>query len=155
PSSSLLTMKSTNVNAVGERVPSHFSRSRCRTRRCLQQSTLPMLLAHHQAGGPTAGHDDVYFRVLAFFSQTYDLGCSHRFGHKRPCRPSWVLKALGRGDVGKLLRLSGFIDAVNDRFGVIAIWLVLICCLVSTGIAISRYALSISSNAWIESQWYM
>ncbi|HLQ92762.1 MAG TPA: TRAP transporter small permease subunit [Xanthobacteraceae bacterium] len=55
----------------------------------------------------------------------------------------------------KLLRLSRIIDAVNDRFGIVAIWLVLICCVVSTGIAISRYALSISSNAWIEAQWYM
>src|SRR5262245_54809004 len=61
----------------------------------------------------------------------------------------------GGGSVDKLLRLSRIIDAVNDRFGVVAIWLVLICCLVSTGIAISRYALNINSNAWIESQWYM
>jgi TRAP-type mannitol/chloroaromatic compound transport system permease small subunit len=47
------------------------------------------------------------------------------------------------------------IDAVNERFGVIAIWLVLASCLVSTGNAISRYALSLSSNAWLEAQWYM
>jgi TRAP-type mannitol/chloroaromatic compound transport system permease small subunit len=57
--------------------------------------------------------------------------------------------------VDKLLKMSRMIDAVNDRFGVVAIWLVLISCLVSTGNAISRYAFSISSNAWLEVQWYM
>jgi TRAP-type mannitol/chloroaromatic compound transport system permease small subunit len=57
--------------------------------------------------------------------------------------------------VDKLLKVSRMIDAMNDRFGVVAIWLVLISCLVSTGNAISRYTLSISSNAWLEVQWYM
>jgi len=57
--------------------------------------------------------------------------------------------------VDKLLKVSRMIDTVNDRFGVVAIWLVLISCLVSTGNAISRYAFSISSNAWLEVQWYM
>ena len=54
-----------------------------------------------------------------------------------------------------LLRVSGVIDAINDRFGVIANWLVLIACLISAGNATSRYLFSISSNAWLEVQWYM
>jgi TRAP-type mannitol/chloroaromatic compound transport system permease small subunit len=54
-----------------------------------------------------------------------------------------------------LLRLSGGIDAVNARLGWIADWLVLLSCLISAGNAFSRYAFGISSNAWLEIQWYM
>ena len=54
-----------------------------------------------------------------------------------------------------LLRLSAAIDALNERVGVIANWLVLISCLVSAGNAGRRYLFSQSSNAWIEVQWYM
>jgi len=57
--------------------------------------------------------------------------------------------------VDGLLKASRVIDALNDRFGTIAIWLVLISCLVSTGNAISRHVLGLSSNAWLEIQWYM
>jgi TRAP-type mannitol/chloroaromatic compound transport system permease small subunit len=58
-------------------------------------------------------------------------------------------------DVKALLKLSRIIDAVNDRFGTVAIWLVLISCLLSAGNAMSRHFLNASSNAWLEVQWYM
>ncbi len=54
-----------------------------------------------------------------------------------------------------LLRFSGLIDVVNERFGRIAAWLVLIACLISAGNATSRYLFSLSSNAWLEIQWYL
>ena len=54
-----------------------------------------------------------------------------------------------------LLKLSRAIDCVNDQFGVIANWLVLLACLISAGNAASRYLFSASSNAWLEMQWYM
>ena len=54
-----------------------------------------------------------------------------------------------------LLRLSAAIDALNERFGVIANWLVLLSCLISAGNAASRYLFSQSSNGWLEIQWYM
>jgi len=54
-----------------------------------------------------------------------------------------------------LLGLSRAIDAVNERVGRLVYWLVLIMALVSAANAISRYALSIASNAWLELQWYM
>ena len=54
-----------------------------------------------------------------------------------------------------LLRLSRAIDYVNDQFGVVANWLVLLACLISAGNAASRYLFSASSNAWLEVQWYM
>src|SRR4030088_125476 len=57
--------------------------------------------------------------------------------------------------MNRLLALSRVIDAVNERLGVIADWLVLLSCLISAGNAFSRYAFSISSNAWLEIQWYM
>ena len=44
---------------------------------------------------------------------------------------------------------------MNDRFGEIANWLVLLACLISAGNAASRYLFSASSNAWLEVQWYM
>ena len=57
--------------------------------------------------------------------------------------------------MGGLLTASRIIDAINDRFGTLATWLVLFACLISAGNAVSRYALNISSNAWLEVQWYM
>jgi TRAP-type mannitol/chloroaromatic compound transport system permease small subunit len=57
--------------------------------------------------------------------------------------------------VSVLLRFSGLIDVVNERFGRIAAWLVLIACVISAGNATSRYLFSLSSNAWLEIQWYL
>ena len=54
-----------------------------------------------------------------------------------------------------LLGLSRAIDAVNQRLSFVADWLVLLSCLISAGNAFSRYAFNISSNAWLEIQWYM
>jgi TRAP-type mannitol/chloroaromatic compound transport system permease small subunit len=54
-----------------------------------------------------------------------------------------------------LLGFSSFIDGLNRRLGWIASWSVLISCLISAGNALSRYSLSISSNAWLEIQWYL
>ncbi len=54
-----------------------------------------------------------------------------------------------------LLTLSRRIDSLSRAAAGVAIWLVLICALVSAGNAMSRYALDLSSNAWLEMQWYM
>src|SRR5712664_4035518 len=54
-----------------------------------------------------------------------------------------------------LLALSRAIDAVNERIGRLVYWCVLIMVLVSAANAVSRYALSIASNAWLELQWYL
>ena len=54
-----------------------------------------------------------------------------------------------------LLAASRAIDRLNEFCGKIAAWLVLLACLISAGNAISRYALDLSSNAWLELQWYM
>ena len=54
-----------------------------------------------------------------------------------------------------LLAASCAIDRFNDAFGRIASWLVLIACLISAANAVSRYALDLSSNAWLELQWYL
>jgi TRAP-type mannitol/chloroaromatic compound transport system permease small subunit len=57
--------------------------------------------------------------------------------------------------VGPLISLSKLIDALNDRLGRLANWLVLAACLISAGNAMSRYAFDLSSNAWLEVQWYL
>src|SRR5687768_4014971 len=54
-----------------------------------------------------------------------------------------------------LLAFSRGIDALNAKLGWIADWLVLLSCLISAGNAFSRYAFGMSSNAWLEIQWYM
>jgi TRAP-type mannitol/chloroaromatic compound transport system permease small subunit len=54
-----------------------------------------------------------------------------------------------------LLRLSRAIDAINQATGQTVYWLVLISVLVSAGNATFRYALNMSSNAWLELQWYL
>ncbi len=57
--------------------------------------------------------------------------------------------------VAVLLKLSKGIDWLNEQFGVVANWLVLLACLISAGNAASRYLFSESSNGWLEIQWYM
>jgi TRAP-type mannitol/chloroaromatic compound transport system permease small subunit len=57
--------------------------------------------------------------------------------------------------MNSLLALSRAIDAVNQRLSYVANWLVLLACLISAANAFSRYAFSVSSNAWLEIQWYM
>ncbi len=54
-----------------------------------------------------------------------------------------------------LLTLCRWIDAVNERVGRAVYWLVLVAVAVSAGAAFSRYAFSMSSNAWLELQWYL
>lgn len=54
-----------------------------------------------------------------------------------------------------LLAFSQLIDALNDRVGRAIGWLVLAAVLVSAGNAVMRYSFSLSSNAWLEIQWYL
>jgi TRAP-type mannitol/chloroaromatic compound transport system permease small subunit len=54
-----------------------------------------------------------------------------------------------------LLKFSRLIDALNERIGLVANWLVLIACAISAGNALMRYGFSLSSNAWLEIQWYL
>lgn len=54
-----------------------------------------------------------------------------------------------------LLSLSRIIDAVNTRVGQAVIWLTLIVVLVSASNAVIRKVFNVSSNAWLELQWYL
>lgn len=54
-----------------------------------------------------------------------------------------------------LLRCARRIDALNEGIGRLASWLVLFACLISAGNALMRYAFHVSSNAWLEIQWYL
>jgi TRAP-type mannitol/chloroaromatic compound transport system permease small subunit len=54
-----------------------------------------------------------------------------------------------------LLAFAHGVDWVNDRFGWIAKWAVLLSCFISAGNAFTRYGFSMSSNAWLEIQWYL
>ncbi len=54
-----------------------------------------------------------------------------------------------------LLAISRAIDRVNEFIGKQISWLILAAVLVSAGNAIVRKAFNISSNAWLEAQWYL
>lgn len=53
------------------------------------------------------------------------------------------------------LSLSKLIDAVNERIGLSISWALLAAVLICAGNALVRYLLNISSNAWLEIQWYL
>lgn len=54
-----------------------------------------------------------------------------------------------------LLRLSAAIDWLNERIGRSILWLVLIAVLISAANAVIRKLFDMSSNAWLEVQWYL
>lgn len=54
-----------------------------------------------------------------------------------------------------LLQVSRVIDATNRLIGQAAYWLVLVTVVISAGNAVVRYGFNMSSNAWLEVQWYL
>ncbi len=54
-----------------------------------------------------------------------------------------------------LLGLARAIDALNEQVGRAGMWLVLLATLISAGNAVMRYGFDLSSNAWLEIQWYL
>lgn len=54
-----------------------------------------------------------------------------------------------------LLLFSRLIDRLNETVGKAVTWLVLIAVLISSVNASVRYAFHMSSNAWLEAQWYL
>src|SRR5687768_11684003 len=59
------------------------------------------------------------------------------------------------GVMTMLLRLSGLIDRISSGVGSLVSWLILVAVLVSAGNAVVRKAFDMSSNAWLELQWYL
>jgi TRAP-type mannitol/chloroaromatic compound transport system permease small subunit len=57
--------------------------------------------------------------------------------------------------VKPLIRFAQAIDWLNEKFAWLAAVAVLMSCLISAGNAIIRHGFSISSNAWLEIQWYL
>ncbi len=54
-----------------------------------------------------------------------------------------------------LLALSRAIDAINTFFGKAVSWLLLLAVLISAINATTRKLFNLSSNAWLEAQWYL
>ena len=55
----------------------------------------------------------------------------------------------------RLLKFAVGIDRVSEQYGHIAAFCVLAAALISAGNAFVRYGLDISSNGWLEIQWYL
>ena len=54
-----------------------------------------------------------------------------------------------------LLAFTRGVDWLNDRFGRVAEWAVILSCFISAGNAVIRKSFDYSSNAWLEIQWYL
>lgn len=54
-----------------------------------------------------------------------------------------------------LLKLSNWIDAINEHIGKLVMWLVLAAVIISSSNAVMRKAFDIGSNAFLEIQWYL
>lgn len=54
-----------------------------------------------------------------------------------------------------LLALSRIIDRINEAIGKTVSWAILVAILVSAGNAVVRKSFNMSSNAWLELQWYL
>lgn len=54
-----------------------------------------------------------------------------------------------------LLSLSRFIDALNEKIGHGVSWALLAAVLICSGNAVVRYLFNMSSNGWLEIQWYL
>lgn len=54
-----------------------------------------------------------------------------------------------------LLGISRTIDAITEFIGKAVSWLILVAVLVSAGNAIIRKIFNVSSNSWLEAQWYL
>ena len=57
--------------------------------------------------------------------------------------------------MSKLLKIALGVDKVSEQFGHIAAFTVLAAALISAGNAFIRYGFDISSNGWLEIQWYL
>ena len=54
-----------------------------------------------------------------------------------------------------LLGFAHAIDWFNQQIARFAVWAMFISCMVSAGNATIRYLISLSSNGWLEVQWYL
>jgi TRAP-type mannitol/chloroaromatic compound transport system permease small subunit len=68
---------------------------------------------------------------------------------------STVTATVQGGNMRGLLSLSGLIDRSTEIIGRAVAWLILIAVLVSAANAVVRKVFSVSSNAWLELQWYL
>ncbi len=57
--------------------------------------------------------------------------------------------------MSSLLRFSRFIDLANERIGKASAWLILVAVVICTVNALVRYTVNLSSNGWLEIQWYL
>jgi len=57
--------------------------------------------------------------------------------------------------VSILLKLSALVDWISVRMSQVAAWTVLSAAMISAGNAFIRYGFDISSNGWLEIQWYL
>lgn len=57
--------------------------------------------------------------------------------------------------LARLLVFCRYVDLLNEKLAWVAAWAVLGACLISAGNALIRYGWDISSNAWLEIQWYL
>src|SRR5204863_1197176 len=92
--------------------------------------------------------------IPAFRDDKIEVKANSSAGHQSRSR-SGFYSTSGGTRVSLLLRLSRAIDALNERVGHLVYWLILAAVLVSAGNAMMRYLFDLSSNGWLELQWYL
>ena len=91
------------------------------------------------------------FIILTINSYVEVIGPNLRKLPRRDGFSEFFLEQLLSG----LLKLALGVDWVSERFGRIASVAVMLAALISAGNAFIRYGLDISSNGWLEIQWYL
>jgi TRAP-type mannitol/chloroaromatic compound transport system permease small subunit len=85
----------------------------------------------------------------------FPAGCAKNGRAAENTIARWRRANGGDFSVQTLLLVSRGIDATNRFVGRTVYWLVLVTVLISAGNAVIRYSLNMSSNAWLEVQWYL
>jgi TRAP-type mannitol/chloroaromatic compound transport system permease small subunit len=72
-----------------------------------------------------------------------------------PTLPDWREINLQGENLSAFLKFALAMDWISAQLGKIAAWAVLAASVISAGNAFVRYGLDLSSNAWLEIQWYL
>jgi TRAP-type mannitol/chloroaromatic compound transport system permease small subunit len=75
--------------------------------------------------------------------------------HQQQHRVKHSMTALQASWSTRATTFCNLIDGIGDAAAFLAKWLVLLACVISAGNATARYLFNLSSNGWLEIQWYM
>jgi TRAP-type mannitol/chloroaromatic compound transport system permease small subunit len=93
--------------------------------------------------------------AVTCFAKLYVIEDFHSYWLQQPLTNEVALVSPEEESVESWLNLARLIDALNGRIGRSVYWLILIMVIISTANALSRKLFNVSSNAFLEIQWYL